>query len=214
MKLEHLMIVSLSCVIGLACAGEDDHRDEEAFATSGASGNVSESSGEGEMDGGDADGGDGGTCVMTNPRGKRCDAGADCSVACLCSDGVVTAGSCVNRSCLDADEVCEDACESFDRGDYAGGYCAVGNGSAGDDGNDDGNDDGSDGADACMAAGDACQINGDCCGFANGTSTCTWFEDGLMVCADYCVVGADCSSGCCVPLEGGGGVCGPASFCG
>jgi hypothetical protein len=207
MKLEHLMVMSLSCFIGLACTGEDDEHDEEAVATSGASGNVS-----------GADGGDDAACVMTNPRGDRCDAGSDCSVACVCSDGVVTAGSCVNGSCLDADEVCEDTCENFDQGDYAGGYCAVGNGSAddgaNDDGNDDGNDDSDDGADACMPAGDACQTNGDCCGFSNGTSTCTWFEDGLMVCADYCVLGADCSSGCCVPLEDGGGVCGPASFCG
>lgn len=74
--------------------------------------------------------------------------------------------------------------------------------------------DGGAGADAqpsCAQAGSSCATSPAVC--CAGT-TCTNFPDlGGSFCAANCTTGDGCNSGCCVPLEKGGGVCGASSYC-
>lgn len=61
----------------------------------------------------------------------------------------------------------------------------------------------------CQQAGASC-ASAACC----GGSTCAGFEDlGGDFCAADCTRNRECQSGCCAPLEGGGSVCAPASYC-
>jgi hypothetical protein len=62
--------------------------------------------------------------------------------------------------------------------------------------------------DACMDAGDVCGDDIDCCNYLAGSGYCV---DG--VCADSCVTGANCVSGCCAPTTMGNLVCSDASYC-
>lgn len=62
---------------------------------------------------------------------------------------------------------------------------------------------------SCVDDGSTCSKNGDCCGFPSGESLCV---DGR--CSATCSYGYECKSGCCATLEGGGGACGPAYYCG
>lgn len=179
---------------------------------------------DGGSNGGDGDSsasGGSGSCEQVSPQGQACSEGDDCSVACLCSGSVVNSGRCVNGSCANPVDACEDACADFDAGDFSGAYCALDN-SGGDDGGDSGNSDstdsgedsGGDGGGVCVPTGDVCEINGDCCGFASGTSLCTSFSDGFVGCADVCFFDSDCVSDCCVPLDSGLSVCAASSECG
>jgi hypothetical protein len=58
--------------------------------------------------------------------------------------------------------------------------------------------------------------NSDCCGFATMENVCVDTGDPQLgtACLITCTAGTQCQSGCCAALEGGGGVCGPASLCG
>jgi hypothetical protein len=61
----------------------------------------------------------------------------------------------------------------------------------------------------CIQPGDDC-TTGDCCSSATCiVTTASTFP----VCAADCLSHAQCSSGCCSPLEGGGSVCSPPAFC-
>jgi hypothetical protein len=210
MKTTDLMMTMLvASTLALGC--DDDGGDDGAGETGGTGHSSAADAGQ-DDDGGDTSD-DGPACSMDSPEGNSCQEGTDCSVACLCANGSVTSGRCVNGACADPDQTCSDACDEFDKGDYSGGYCAVEAGGSTDDGGsaDDGNaaDDGG----VCVPAGDDCEANGDCCGFDGGSSLCTNFEAGYRVCADVCFFDADCVSGCCVPLQEGGSVCGPSDLC-
>jgi len=60
----------------------------------------------------------------------------------------------------------------------------------------------------CSYTGAACVWNSDCC----ANHLCVNFGD-TTSCAIECTVDSQCVSGCCADLKGGGGACGPASFC-
>lgn len=60
---------------------------------------------------------------------------------------------------------------------------------------------------SCVAPGRDCAVNDCCVG-----STCVVTNTG-DICAANCSQAAQCASGCCVALEGGGAVCAPASNC-
>lgn len=190
-----------------ACAASED--DAESMGSSPSTGDVSSDGGSSAgTDSGKSEEGTDGGCIPDSPVGASCDAGGDCSVSCLCAEGTVDAGRCTNGRCEAPEEVCNDACEEFDQGSYSGMFCALETDGGGGTSEDPGTDDGG----ACVPTGDPCAINGDCCGFEDETTLCTSFE-GPTACADICVFDDDCVSGCCVPLEGGGSVCGPSSFC-
>lgn len=202
-------------VLAAACDKGDEGDGSADTGSQPGDDGADDGDGDGDGDGGD----DGGTCDMTSPQGNACEVGDDCSVGCLCEGGVVSSGSCTNGACDDPDEVCAQACEDFDQGAYQGAFCALDD-SSGDDGSADdgtpGDDDGAgdDGSTVCAQAGDPCSINGDCCGFAESTTLCTSFEGSPAVCADVCFFDSDCVSGCCVPLDQGGSVCGASALCG
>ncbi len=209
MKKHGAYVVALALSFGVV-ACDDDSSVDGASGTDGAS---SASDG----DGGDSNGSGGspGQCEQQSPEGDACGDGDDCSVACLCGDGVVNSGRCVNGSCADPQETCADACDEFDAGDFPGAYCALDNsgGSSDDDPPDPtGSDDSGDGG-QCVPTGETCEINGDCCGFDAGTTLCTSFSGGLVACADVCFFDSDCVSDCCVSVDSGGGVCGPSTEC-
>jgi hypothetical protein len=63
----------------------------------------------------------------------------------------------------------------------------------------------------CISAGNDCSGAGDTC--CSGT-TCVDYGSYGIACGTLCNYGSDCQSGCCVPLQNGGSVCAPASFCG
>jgi hypothetical protein len=200
--------LSLACFLCFGCAGADDDEQNAEVIPSPSDG-MSTGASSGPVE-----------CEMTDPKGDACSSGADCSVACVCTNGAVSAGRCVNGRCVDADEACTEGCANLDQGDYAGLFCAIGDGSdSGGASSDSGesttpsDDDGGDDGPACTPAGSGCTVNGDCCGFSEGLSTCTDFGGGSVVCADRCSFDLDCLSHCCVPLVEGGGVCAPASLC-
>lgn len=56
-----------------------------------------------------------------------------------------------------------------------------------------------------------CEINGDCCDLASIVGCVNLGDEAL--CLDECSDNSDCSSECCVPLEGSGGACAPPSYC-
>lgn len=196
---------------GVAC---DEESGDDGMAET-------EDGGSNSGDGDSNASGDGGSCEQVSPAGEACSEGDDCSVACLCAGSVVNSGRCVNGSCADPADTCEDACEEFEAGDFSGAYCAL-ESSGGDDGGGSGNADSGDGGDdsagdgggVCVPTGDVCEINGDCCGFGSGTSLCTSFSDGFVGCADVCFFDLDCVSDCCVPVDSGTSVCAASSECG
>ena len=60
----------------------------------------------------------------------------------------------------------------------------------------------------CASTGGTCVVTSDCC----GDRTCV--DDGTRSqCYDNCTSDSQCASGCCAPLEGGGGVCADAGYC-
>jgi hypothetical protein len=211
MKVARVPFLSLACFLCFGCAqeGDDDQQSSEVIPAPSA----------GMDDGAPAPSG-GGECESVDPKGDGCSSGADCTVACLCTNGAVSAGQCVNGACVEARYACEDACSDLDQGDYAGLFCSIGEGGGsggtpgdGDEPTTPSDDTGGGDAPVCAPAGDDCTINGDCCGFSEGRSTCTDFGEGAIVCADRCTFDLDCFSNCCVPLAEGGGVCGPAALC-
>lgn len=64
------------------------------------------------------------------------------------------------------------------------------------------------GGGSCAPTGAPCASSGECCNFQAGTGYCVDIA-GEVACSDSCTTGADCESGCCLPLNGGGMVCGP-----
>lgn len=61
---------------------------------------------------------------------------------------------------------------------------------------------------SCRAPGAVCSANGDCCGYP-ASAVCVDLQSG-PTCAATCSSTADCQGNqCCLPLAGGGGVCGP-----
>jgi hypothetical protein len=68
---------------------------------------------------------------------------------------------------------------------------------------------GADGQPLCVASGEDCRSN-PCCA---GSSCANIASLGGKVCADDCAKHADCKTGCCLPLEGGGAVCAPENSC-
>ncbi len=199
--------LAVMMALHLACDddGSDDASDTEASPDS-----------QDDDDGRDDDDGEP-SCEMDSPQGDACGSAEVCSVACLCEMGVVNSGRCTNGACADPVEACESACEDFDEGEFSGAYCALENPEPDDDDDDDdetgaGEETGSDGP-ACVPTGDVCQLNGDCCGFDSGSSLCTSFDGQFVACADVCIFDSDCASDCCVPLDGGGRVCGPSNLC-
>lgn len=63
--------------------------------------------------------------------------------------------------------------------------------------------------DACGVTGALCTLRSDCC----AGYLCVNFGDSVT-CARTCTADSQClGDSCCVSLEGGGGACGPASFC-
>jgi hypothetical protein len=65
----------------------------------------------------------------------------------------------------------------------------------------------------CAQAGASCSGNSDCCGFADKQAFCVNEPAGGSICRASCSTGADCQSGCCAPLDGGGMACFAASQC-
>lgn len=70
------------------------------------------------------------------------------------------------------------------------------------------------GGDACSAAGDICEANGECCGYFSGDAYCVSDGGAYGECMESCFDDNDCTSGCCIPLEGGDGACAPSYECG
>ena len=71
-----------------------------------------------------------------------------------------------------------------------------------------GNDDG---GNNCEPVDAPCEVNGDCCDA--GDVLCV--NDGTSsTCLKACASDGECSSGCCVDLEGGGGACAASAYCG
>jgi hypothetical protein len=62
----------------------------------------------------------------------------------------------------------------------------------------------------CDQPGTQCDSNADCC---PDTAGCVNFEEFGAYCAARCNQDSDCVSGCCAPLEGGGGTCAFEEFC-
>lgn len=58
---------------------------------------------------------------------------------------------------------------------------------------------------SCSEAGSACASRDECCSSVCAAETET--------CLATCQLDSECSSGCCRPLEAGGGACYPAEFC-
>ncbi|MET0286817.1 MAG: hypothetical protein ABW352_20210 [Polyangiales bacterium] len=65
----------------------------------------------------------------------------------------------------------------------------------------------------CAQAGASCAGNDDCCGFGDSEAFCVTEPAGGAICRASCSTGADCQSGCCAPLSGGGMACFAASQC-
>jgi len=61
---------------------------------------------------------------------------------------------------------------------------------------------------SCTETGGSCQSSSQCCNAQEGYGTCA-----DEVCSDYCSFDSDCASDCCAPLNGGGAVCSPSSWC-
>jgi len=66
----------------------------------------------------------------------------------------------------------------------------------------------SEGGGSCAATGSSCSEQTDCCNYLDAAGVCADF-----VCSDYCQSNSDCASGCCAPLNVGGSVCSPPSYC-
>lgn len=69
---------------------------------------------------------------------------------------------------------------------------------------------------SCVLPNFTCSANGDCCGYASQPrlSACSSFSGSGLVCAAECAIGADCLSGCCVPILGSvDRLCSPATSC-
>lgn len=64
----------------------------------------------------------------------------------------------------------------------------------------------------CAGIGESCSESWPCCGWSSGNAVCL-NSGSITVCQATCNYDSDCSSGCCVNLEGGGKACAPASFC-
>jgi hypothetical protein len=67
---------------------------------------------------------------------------------------------------------------------------------------------------ACRTENQTCTRNTDCCGGPLNTAVCVEQEESVgPICANRCTSNAQCGSGCCAGLQGGGSVCAPVVYC-
>lgn len=119
--IRNLSVLLLAVTLMPACMGGSSGGGSKGG--SGGSGGAAHPGGSG---GGNAGGG-GETCDDTDPGDSACRDAEACKVECICENGRVTTGSCVSQACASAEDVCPDACDSFeDNGEWTDDFCFVG----------------------------------------------------------------------------------------